>query len=289
MDKILIVADPKDSCCATPRGLELAQKLGFAAEVVAFTYTSLRSISGGASAKASVRKQLLKEREAAVRKRIAAHRSGDQKVSLKVVWEKHPEQWIDKRCKSAALRGVVKTCSSNEDVARSPVDWQLLSQCPVPTLMVAAKKWHRTKPILVALNLSTTSKAKLALNAKLLGTARDLAASLGVPLHIVSAINIPTLLSDLDLVDPLAYVKEAKEGMQPYIRKLAAEYDIPQKSFYAKKGPVEKVITSYAAKVRAQVVVMGVANQGKVPAYFLGNTAARVLEHLHTDVLVIKP
>ena len=41
MGKLLIVADLQKKCFATPRGLELAYKLGLSTEVVAFTYTCL--------------------------------------------------------------------------------------------------------------------------------------------------------------------------------------------------------------------------------------------------------
>ena len=95
------------------------------------------------------------------------------------------------------------------------MDWQLLRRCAVPVLLVARKKWHRTKPILVALDLGTKVRSKQALNEKILDVSRRLAAALGVELKIVSVIEIPTLLSDLDLIDPVAYVNDARAGIQP--------------------------------------------------------------------------
>ena len=44
MGTILIIADPQDRCYATPRGLELARRLGHKAEIVAFTYANLKSL-----------------------------------------------------------------------------------------------------------------------------------------------------------------------------------------------------------------------------------------------------
>ena len=77
--------------------------------------------------------------------------------------------------------------------------------------------------------------------------------------------------------------------MRPAISKLAAEHDIPESAFRSKRGPVEKVITSRAAKVRAQIVVMGTVARTGVKARLLGNTAEKVLRHMKTDVLAIKP
>ena len=64
--------------------------------------------------------------------------------------------------------------------------------------------------------------------------------------------------------------------MRPYIRKLAAEHDLPESAFRCKRGPVSKVITSEAAKVRAQLVVMGTVGRKGIKAKVIGNTAALV-------------
>ena len=62
MPKILIIADLKGQGCATPRGLELAAKLGLEADVAAFTYASLKSLNVKASEHAGIKKRLLEER-----------------------------------------------------------------------------------------------------------------------------------------------------------------------------------------------------------------------------------
>jgi universal stress protein E len=110
-----------------------------------------------------------------------------------------------------------------------------------------------------------------------------------VELEIITAIEVPLLLADLDLVDPVAYAREAQATMQPRIAELSKEFDIPASDFRCKRGPVERVIASQAAKVGAQIVVMGTVGRKGVKARLLGNTAEKVLRHLKTDVLAIKP
>jgi universal stress protein E len=289
MGKILIIADIEDKCFATPRGLQLAAKLGYSVDVVAFTYVPLKGLKVAAAEQADIRKRLLARRECEVQARIDKFKSPDQPVRLNVVWEKDIDRWVNKKCASGNYSGVVKTGNRTESLVHNSTDWQLLRECPSPVLLVAEKKWHRAKPVLVTLDLSSEVATKRKLNDKVLGVAKDLAGALGVELEIISAIEIPTLLSDLDLVDPVAYVKQAKEAMTPQIRKLAAAHGIPEKAFHCKRGPVEKVITSRAAKVRAQIVVMGTVARKGVRARLLGNTAEKVLQHMKTDVLAIKP
>lgn len=289
MGRILVVADREPECCATARGLELAQKLGLDVDVVAFVYVSLKSLGGDAGEQRRVRERLLKARRTEVQALIDGLRRPDQKVGLKVVWEKHIDRWINRACARARYRWVLKTGHRTESIVHTSTDWQLLRECPAPVLLVARKKWHRTRPVLAALDLVSHSRAKQALNDKVLQEAQALAAGLGVELRIIVAVEVPALLAEFDMVDPIAFMREARKDMQGRLAKLAAAHALPEEAFVCKRGPVEKVITSHAAELRAQLVVMGTAARKGVRARLLGNTAEQVLRHLRTDVLAVKP
>lgn len=289
MGKLLIIADDKGKGYATPRGLELADKLGLEAEVVAFVYAPLKNLKLDTQQAAKVRQQLVDDRREEIQARIDKHRREDQKASLKVVWDKDIVGWVNRQCERSPYEYVVKTGRRSESLVHTSTDWQLLREAHAPVLIVSDKKWHRTHPVLAALDLSTKLPAKKQLNHAILGHARELADVLGVPLEIVSAIEIPTLLADLDLIDIHGYVRDARESMKPNIRALAKAHDLPEDDFHSKRGPVERVITSRAADVRAQLVVMGTVGRKGVKARLLGNTAEDVLRHLKTDVIALKP
>jgi universal stress protein E len=289
MAKILIVADQGDSCVATSRGLELAAKLGYSAEVVAFVYAPLDAVATNKTEKDSYRQKLLDKRRQEMEARIAKFAVADQQVALKVVWMKDIHPWIIKRTSSVDFAAVVKTSHHSGSLSYTSTDWHLLRECPAPVLLTAENKWSRTRPVVASLDLATRKRSKQQLNSRVLGAAKALAEALGVELKIISAIDVPSLLVDLDLVDPATYAKEQREALLPHLKALAKEHNIPEKAFLTKRGPVSKVITSQAAKARAQIVVMGtVARQG-IKAKLMGNTAESVLQLLHTDVLAIKP
>ncbi|MFT4769118.1 MAG: universal stress protein E [Glaciecola sp.] len=289
MGKILIVADKDKTCVATSRGLELAAKLGYDVEVVAFTYAPLNRIEGGRAAQVALKQQLLEKRREQILKRIDTFSTDSQKVALKVVWMKTVHPWIVKRAATGKFAAVVKTSHSTGNLGYTSTDWYLLRECPVPVLMVAEKKWSRTRPVMAALDLGTRKRSKQQLNSQVLGAAKALADALGVELKLMSAIEVPSVLVDLDLVDPISYSKKHREEMLPHLKALAKEHDIPEKAFITKRGPVAKVITSQAAKARAQIVVMGTVARKGISAKLIGNTAESVLSDLHTDVLAIKP
>jgi universal stress protein E len=289
MAKLLIIADMGRQCAATPRGLELAARLGLGVDVVAFTYAPLGGLNVTAAEKTTLRKRLLDEREKTVQARIDKYRREGQKVSLTTVWEKDLHRWVNKHCAGDGYVAVVKTGNRSESLVHTSLDWQLLRECPAPVLIVAEKRWHRARPVLATLDLGSSVATKRKLNRRVLETAKKLAGALGVELEIIAAIEVPVLLADLDLVDPAAYAREAQAAMQPRIAELAKALDIPVGDFRCKRGPVERVIASQAAKVGAQIVVMGTVGRSGVKARLLGNTAEKVLRHLKTDVLAIKP
>ncbi len=168
MGKILIVADRGKSCAATSRGLELAAKLGHQAEVVAFAYAPLNRVTGGESARVEARQRILDARREEVQERIDKFASGEQRVALKVVWMKDIHPWINKRAASVDFAAVVKTSHATGSLTYTSTDWHLLRECPAPVLLVAENKWHRTKPVMAALDLGSKKKSKRALNEKIL-------------------------------------------------------------------------------------------------------------------------
>lgn len=289
MGKILIVADREKSAIATSRGLELADKLGHSAEVVAFAYSPLTGVPGGESGRAEARQAILDARRKEVEERIKNCATAGQKVALKVVWMKDIHSWITKRATSVQFAAVVKTSHATGTFTHTSTDWHLLRECPAPILLVAENKWHRTRPVLAALDLDTNKRSKRKLNEAILHSAIELSTALGVEMKIISALEVPTLLADLDIVDPRSYAKERREELMPHLKALAKTFDIPEKEFVTKRGPVDKVIHSQAAKVRAQIVVMGTVGRQGIKAKLMGNTAESVLRHLRTDVLALKP
>ncbi len=289
MRKLLIIADRENRCNATPRGLQLAAKLGLAVDIVACTYAPLGGLKLNAADRAAVRKRLLEERSSSVQARIDKYCAPGQKPALKVVWEKDLLGWVNERCRDGRYYAVVKTGHRSESPIHTSLDWQLLRECPAPVLIVTRKQWQRERPVLASLDLASKVQSKRALNHKVLAAARQLATALDVELEIIAAIEVPVLLADLDLVDPAGYARDIREQMAPHIRELAEAHDLPQSAFTCKRGPVERVVSERANRLGAQVVVMGTVGRKGVRARLLGNTAEQVLRHLKTDILAIKP
>ena len=70
---------------------------------------------------------------------------------------------------------------------------------------------------------------------------------------------------------------------------MSRKHGVPEDHFLLKRGPVDKVITSESARLKAQLLVLGTIGRRGARAKLVGNTAEKVLMLARTDLLAIKP
>ena len=291
MSVILIIADREgEAQVALPRGLGLAAKMGYAVQVVAFCYEALAKLAiGDRSKQAEIRKQMIERRKAEVEAQINKHKPADLRVTCLIIWQKDIHHWIDRQCARKSYAVVIKTGKRSESFLYTSTDWHLLRECPAPVLIAAEKKWRPGKPIVAAIDLASKLRVKQRLNNEVIATAKHYADAFDCPLYLIHVLHIPSVLRELDLVDEYTYAKELRKDLQPRLLKLSKAHGIPESQFRLKEGPVDKVISSEAARLKAQLLVMGTVGRKGIRAKLMGNTAERVLTRLRTDVLAIKP
>jgi universal stress protein E len=290
MSIVLIIADRADERqVAIARGLQLAAVMGCGAQVVGFVHENLDNVNlSGTTDKQLVKKKLLSKRRAEVESAIAGHR-GEVRTAVSVVWEKSINNWVNRQCERKEYAAVIKTGHRSETFLYTSTDWHLLRECPAPVLIVAEKKWHATKPVMAAVDLGSKSRVDRQLNDAVIIAAKRYAAALDTKVFVVHALHIPAVLTELDLVDEYSHAKAMKEELHPKVARLAHDHNLPLSAFKLKQGPIDKVLTSEAARLKAQLVVMGTVGRTGVKGKLLGNTAEKVLAMLRTDVLALKP
>ncbi len=291
MSVVLIIADrARESQVAISRGLSLAAKMGYTAQVVGFCYESLRSVDiAPGTQQALARKKIMARRKTVVEAQIALLKPAGMRVSCTIIWQKDIYHWVDKQCRRKDYAIVIKTGSRSKTFMYTSTDWYLLRECPVPVMIVSEKRWRSARPIVAAVDLSSKRRVKQRLNQEVIAVAKRYSEALGCSLYVLNALHIPAILTELDLVDEYTQTQKLKRDLQPKLLKLSREHGIDIKQFRLKHGPVDKVIASEAARLKAQLVVMGTVGRKGVRARLMGNTAERVLTSLRTDVLTLKP
>ena len=288
---MMIIADRRGRRqVAMERGLGLAAKLGQDVVVAGFVFENL--VGQGISAKSQqlqVRKTLLDQRRSEIEALVSRFKAQGIKVSIHIVWEKSVRRWVVEQCQRDTYTLVVKTGHRSETFMYSSTDWELLRECPAPVMIAAEKKWRKTMPIVAAVDLGSKSRIKQKLNQLVIETACQYANAMACEIVVLHAIHISPLLTELDLVDEYSHAKKIKQELHGQLERLSARHGIPVKNFRLKQGPVDKVITSECARLKAQLLVMGTVGRKGVRARLIGNTAEQVLTRLRTDVLALKP
>jgi len=290
MDKLLIVMDPAyKHQKALARGIELARATGAHLEIVAFTHEHLGALPSVLAVQQHARDALIELRQRWLDQMLALSDCNDLQVTTHTVWEKHIHQWIIEHCHPNRFKAVIKTGSRSETLLYTPTDWHLIRECPVPVMLVAEQKWNHAHPILAAVDLSSTKPVKKALNAKIIEQAIALAKAFGTEVHLVHALHISEVLADLEIINVAEHEQKRREALEPTIAHLCNTWHLSRDQVHLAVGPAQKVIPSIASKLKADMVVMGTSGKTGLKARVIGNTAEKVLTHLRTDLLAIKP
>lgn len=290
MDKLLIVMDSDHKHQkALARGIELARATGAHLEIVAFTHEHLGALPSDPTVQQRARDALVDIRQRWLDQMLALADCNDLQVSTHTIWEKNIHQWIIEHCSRSRFDAVIKTGSRSETFFYTPTDWHLIRECPAPVMLVAEQKWSQAHPILAAVDLSSTKPVKKALNARIIEQATALAKALGTQVHLVHALHISEVLADLEIINMAEHEKKRREALEPALTHLCHTWHLSRESIHLAAGPAHKVIPSIASKLKADMVVIGTSGKTGLKARVIGNTAEKVLTHLRTDLLAIKP
>lgn len=274
---------------ALTRGIQLARATGARMEVVAFIHEYLDSLPGDAAVRENARTTLIEHRQKWLEQMLALADCQDLSVSAHTVWEKRIHHWITRHCKQKRVDTVVKTGHRSETFLYTPTDWHLIRECPAAVMLVSNHKWRKAHPILAAVDLSSDKPAKKALNVKVIDRAWHLAKALDTELHLVHALHVSEVLADLELIDLPAHTRQREQALQPVVEHLRHTWHLAPEQIHLAGGPAHKVIPSVANRIKADMVVIGTTGKTGLAAKVIGNTAEKVLSHLRTDLLTLRP
>jgi universal stress protein E len=168
-------------------------------------------------------------------------------------------------------------------------DWELLRTSPLPVLLLRTfKPWH--KPVVLAAVDPLHAHAKTAaLDARIVQAARELGERLHGDVHVMHA-AFPTLLASVvtEVAASGTYTEYLEEARTAFAHFFTGEKIAPTHAHLVPGEPAV-VIPRLAKQLGAGIVVMGAVSRSGLKRVFIGNTAERLIEALHCDVLVVKP
>jgi universal stress protein E len=240
---------------------------------------------GGASSEATRRPQRTRMLDALDRLAEPVRAKG-LKVSTAYEWHAPLEQGIGYYVVRSQPDLVIKETHRHAPV-RGPItrtDWILMQQVPAALLLVRSQPWAASPHIAAAVDPLYPAARPTTLDERIAQMGRSLADALDGTLDIFHVLQTPPHLPG-DRVTPeqkaTAHAK-ARDGVNQQAASVRG-------SPHFTEGMLSEGLISLVNNHKPQVLVMGVAARPRSVHAAAGGTAARVLEGVACDLLVVKP
>lgn len=289
---LVAVADP--ACRVQPsldRGVQLAKATG--ARLVLFHAAFDSALSGrpffDSMRLARSRGSFMAERLRLLEKRASALRVAGIEVDVSVSWEEPAHEAVIR----SALREKVDlvVAGRHEHRAGSPfryrlTDWELMRLCPRPLLVVhPMASMSAGGAVLAALDPTHAHDKPASLDARIVRHASAIANALGVDCHAMHSMppgSYPVGAS-------IAARKRFDQRMHAKIKKITAGAGTDLAAVHIRHGGVARSLPSFAARLPAQIVAMGIISRRWMDRFVIGDTAESVIREVPCDLLLIKP
>jgi universal stress protein E len=171
------------------------------------------------------------------------------------------------RCTASMVFKGSKEHSDVEREMRETSDWTLLRLSPCPVLLV--KDFHdwKNRRVLAAINTRSPDIAHIKLNSQIISFAQQFSDAYGADAHFINAYSDRNHVPD----DAL----------------LADSCGVPRAHIHVVEGSAADVIASTAADIDADLIIIGTVGRAGLKGTVVGNTSERILDHTHSDVLVL--
>jgi universal stress protein E len=288
---LVIVDKPKHEQTALERGLALQKAAGAHIHLTAFAYHPMYDQKDifETHQRRAIRKEIERQRTQWLRDQVLDHKAAFSNLTIEVVWTKDIAAWVTAAVREHDYDFVLKSIHESQALLHTPLDWELLRTVPAPLMLCTATPWRRTARILAAVDLRTTDRAHEVLNRKVLDAACLFADLYGGEVHCVYAIDVPKVLSELDIADPRGFTSDAQRTAMERLKALAAPYEIPAARLHVPTGKIGHAVNRLSARLKADLMVMGTTARKGLRGFVIGNSAEKVLMKARSDVLALKP
>ena len=216
-------------------------------------------------------------------------------VTSEVVWVQHPYEEILHFVNEMSLALIVKDAQEESALKRvffTPLDWQLLRDCPVPVHLVTNALNPKPRNVLAIVDVLRSEDQDLVFNDQIVDAAAKLAVLCDAGLDLLHVFDWTAVYAqDMGFgALPLATgIYEALGTAQhDAFAALAERHGVPPASRHFIEGSPLTSICDFVAEHHTDVIVMGTVQHNKLNI-LLGTTAEQLLHRAPCSVLAIKP
>jgi universal stress protein E len=173
-------------------------------------------------------------------------------------------------------------------------DWELIRSCPVPLWLVKTSRFSDSPRVLTAVDPFHAHSKPVALDEEILRVA-TLAAGTRGRLGSVHVYAPPVTMVANGIGEPLWVsappedVKRLRQRVRQAMDDIADRHGIRKSDRIVEVGEAGLALADIADDWKADLLVMGAVSRSLLKRAFIGNTAERVIDAVHCDVLIVKP
>lgn len=270
LNKVFVVVDPTtDNQVALSNAAWLARQNS---SVALHVYEAVYSSDSSKDPVALERVELARH-TAWVESLVRPIREAGTPVDTQVQWTADWRASLAPAARNVGADLILKAASVHSGAGRRLLktsDWMLLREAHCPVYLIKRDAIEAGAKVLVAMDIAREDDLHSSLNDKVLDYGKLLVEAIpGASLHAVNA-----------------YSSSVSFVYQPDV---ADKAGVERVNAHAVEGAPDKVIPEVADEIDASIVVIGTAARDGIKAAMVGNTAEKVLDALHTNILTVRP
>ena len=289
---ILVIVDPYTDReqPVLSRAAWLAERFGAHLELFACDYDA--EIDAGRVATvwvpdAGLREQLLLRHRRQLESFAAALRGRRLQVTVNVAWDFPAEEAIVRHVVATRPWLVAKDTHHHTVLQRtllSSTDWSLIRDCPVPLLLVKPREVGAQPTVLAAIDPVQEHDKPAQLDDAIYQVCERAQQEDGRCVALTHAISTPLGVQLPPNVQAIV-VDEHRRALDAFLM----EHPVRAENLHVNEGLAHQCLQQVATSQHADFLVMGAVARRGIKKVLIGSTAARVLDRLPCDLVIIKP
>ena len=240
-----------------------------------------------------VRDALVHEAANGLRNMVDALRQRGDAVTATVVWDYPVYQGIIRRAVAAKADLVVSESLPAPGTRRlGNADWNLVSSCPVPLLMVKGSGTEKYRHVAAAVDPFHARAKPASLDDVIVGRAEELARLFGARFSAVHCAvpfgQIVPFEHEGKRSSPEAEAELMEMG-RAAVSELLAARGIDAQAARILSGPPGLELPRFVEDEGVDLLAMGALSRARLADLVIGSTAAEVLDAVDCDLLIVKP
>lgn len=242
------------------------------------------SYSSFAKDEVDIRKEYvnkLETRLATVANKLTAN---GYKVESKIHWAYPRYEQIAQEAEAYDVDLVIQHVNGSSQEDRhilSQDSWQLVRSCKRPLLLVRDKAWPSHPILMAAVDPMHSHHKPQGLDDKIMQAGLTAKDELNGELHVIHACSS----SARAFSSPAQIVEKHKKALDAFM----SNYDLAEGFIHMSEDKPVQALVDFRKELHADIIVMGVVSKSRLAETLVGNTAEKVVDYMHTDVMVIRP